>query len=135
MHRARHHVRGTADMHRRTTALAIAAVFLSTAPASAQALPPLDRAVGEVCFSTEPGYAGASWCYRPPGYTDVPERLHNNAASFESNADVTVYAIAWVGPGQCLYRTIWSGDRSPNWEWRNKLDAVQSDRPTDCQPG
>ncbi|MER7346426.1 hypothetical protein ABT390_13645 [Streptomyces aurantiacus] len=124
-------------MSRRAAALAIvlAAGFLSATPASAEGTRTLERGVGEVCFHTEPGYAGASWCYRPPGYADVPAPLHNNAASFESNADVTVYALDWVGPGDCLYRTIWTGDRSPNWEWRNKLDAVQSVRPTDCKPG
>ncbi|MFF0740178.1 hypothetical protein ACFYVL_07225 [Streptomyces sp. NPDC004111] len=61
--------------------------------------------------------------------------MHRKAASFESNADVTVYAIHWARPGECLYRTIWTGDRSTSWEWRNKLDAVQTDRPSDCQPG
>ncbi|MEV7003871.1 hypothetical protein AB0N62_40355 [Streptomyces sp. NPDC093982] len=124
-------------MFRRATTLtvALAAALLSAAPASAALAPDRSLAPGEVCFYTQPGYAGASWCYRPPGYADVPAPLHDNAASFESNADVTVYAIDWVRPGECLYRTIWTGDRSTNWEWRNKLDAVQSVRPTDCQPG
>lgn len=123
-------------MFRRTAALAtvITTAFLSAAPASAVSAPE-GASQGEVCFYTEPGYAGASWCYRPPGYADVPGSLHDNAASFESNADVTVYAIDWVRPGECLYRTIWTGDRSTNWEWRNKLDAVQSVQPTDCQRG
>ncbi|GGV21532.1 hypothetical protein [Streptomyces spectabilis] len=123
-------------MSRRTAPLAAAiaaAVLSAAAPASAAPAP--ERSRGDVCFYTEPGYAGASWCYRPPGYADVPAPLHDNAASFESNADVTVYAIDWVRPGECLYRTIWTGDRSTNWEWRNKLDAVQSVRPTDCRPG
>ncbi|MEU7579998.1 hypothetical protein AB0B50_20645 [Streptomyces sp. NPDC041068] len=124
-------------MPRRTAALAvvIAATLLSIAPASAAPAPDRAAGLGDVCFYTEPGYAGASWCYRPPGYADVPAPVHDNAASFESNADVTVYAIDWVRPGECLYRTIWTGDRSTNWEWRNKLDAVQSVEPTDCQRG
>ncbi|MCX5206236.1 hypothetical protein OG897_33135 [Streptomyces sp. NBC_00237] len=129
-------------MHRRAAALAlvIASAFLTAAPASAadaRALPAPDRAAapGDVCFYSEPNYAGASWCYRPFGYVDVPEAVHRKAASFESNADVAVYALHWTGPGQCLYRTIWTGDRSTSWEWRSKLDAVQSTKPSDCQPG
>ncbi|MEU8890759.1 hypothetical protein [Streptomyces sp. NPDC048442] len=127
-------------MHRRAAALAlvIAAAFLSAAPAEARGAhtpPAPDRAPGDVCFYSEPGYHGASWCYRPYGYIDVPEQVHRKAASFESNADVTVYAIHWVRPGECLYRTIWTGDRSTGWEWRDRLDAVQSVRPADCQPG
>ncbi|MER7174899.1 hypothetical protein [Streptomyces mesophilus] len=130
-------------MPRRAAALTLllAAAFLPTAPASAESarsLTAAERGVdpGAVCFHTEPGGDGASWCYRPSwGYADVPEPLHNNAASFESDADVTVYAIDWVSPSECHYQSIWPGDLSTNWEWRNKLDAVQSERPTDCQQG
>ncbi|MEV6108947.1 hypothetical protein AB0M28_30230 [Streptomyces sp. NPDC051940] len=124
--------------HRRAAALSfcLAALLLSAAPAGARTLPVEDAhtlpapvtatAPGDVCFYNETGYRGGSWCYRPFGYTDVPEHIHDNARSFESNADVTVYAIDHSG-GRCYYRKIWTGDRSPDWAWGSRIDGVATD--------
>ena len=73
------------------TVLAAFAV-LCAAPATAA------PAAGSVCFWTGAGQPGTSWCYTPPGYTDVPESLHDKAASFRSDADTAVYGMA-LGPG------------------------------------
>lgn len=94
--------------------------------------PTAQAAPGEVCFYTEPGYRGASWCYRPGGYTDVPGFLHDRARSFESNSDVVVYAIDHSG-GNCYHRRIWVGDRDPNWSWGSRIDGVATD-PQGCEP-
>ncbi|MEV5320872.1 hypothetical protein AB0K92_25035 [Streptomyces sp. NPDC052687] len=93
---------------------------------------PSQAAPGEVCFYTEPGYRGASWCYRPWGYSDVPGFLHDKARSFESNSDVVVYAIDHAG-GACYQRRIWVGDRDPNWSWGTRIDGVGTD-PQGCEP-
>jgi hypothetical protein len=60
-------------------------------------------AAGEVCFYAGTGFQGASWCYHPGGYADVPGFLTDRARSFESNSDVTVYAIDFAA-GHCYYR-------------------------------
>ncbi|MQY14675.1 hypothetical protein SRB5_48510 [Streptomyces sp. RB5] len=93
--------------------------------------PSYAAAPGDVCFYTEPGYRGASWCYRPFGYTDVPDYLHDRARSFESNSDVTVYAIDHAN-GRCYYRKIYTGDRSPDWAWGSRIDGVATD-PQGCE--
>jgi predicted amidohydrolase len=100
------------------------AVFATALPLTLAT--PSRAAVGEVCFYTEPGYKGTSWCYRPWGYVDVPDFLHNGARSFESNSDVIVYAIDHAG-GRRYYRKIWVGDRDPSWTWGNRIDGVATD--------
>ena len=106
-------------------ALAVAA-FATVLPMTLST-PSSAAAAGEVCFYTEPGYRGASWCYRPWGYADVPDFLHDKARSFESNADVVLYAIDHAPGGACYYRKIWVGDRSPDWAWGSRIDGVGSD--------
>lgn len=107
-------------------ALALAAL-LATAPAHGAA-----RA-GDVCFWTEPGQHGVSWCYTPPGYTDVPEFLHDKAASFRSTTDTAVYAIDWARD-TCYYRLIRGHDLADNWPWGARLDGV-ADTTMGCEVG
>ncbi len=108
-----------------TRVLAVA-VFTTVVPVTLSA-PTHAAGVGEVCFHTEPGYGGASWCYRPWGYADLPEYVHDKARSFESNSDVVVYAIDHAPGGRCYYRKIWAGDRDPNWTWGGRIDGVSTD--------
>lgn len=82
---------------------------------------------GDVCFYTQTHYNGASWCYRPAGYANVPDHIHDKARSFESNADVTVYALDFAG-ARCYYRAIWTGDRSTDWDWGRRIDGVATDK-------
>lgn len=117
-------------MRHSVTAAAFVAALVLSAPLVAA--PPAQAGVGEVCFYTEPGYRGASWCYRPWGYADVPDFLHDRARSFESNADVVVYAIDHGPAGHCYQRKVWVGDRDPNWAWGNRLDGVATD-PQGCE--
>ncbi|MFD4411917.1 hypothetical protein [Streptomyces sp. NPDC058466] len=111
------------------TALAAATSFLGASPATAAGAP----LAGDVCFWTGAGQHGTSWCYTPPGYTDVPEFLHDKAASFRSNADTAVYAIDW-GRGTCYYRLIRAHDLADNWPWGARLDGV-ADTTMGCEIG
>lgn len=112
-------------MRHSVTAAAFVAALALAAPLAAA--PPAQAGVGEVCFHTEPGYRGASWCYRPWGYADAPDHLHDRARSFESNSDVIVYAIDHGPGGRCYYRKIRVGDRSADWAWGNRIDGVATD--------
>ena len=76
---------------------------------------------------------GTSWCYTPPGYTDVPESLHDKAASFRSDANTAVYAIDWARD-TCFYRLIRAHDLADNWPWGARLDGV-SDTTMGCEVG
>ncbi|GGN57206.1 hypothetical protein GCM10011579_019220 [Streptomyces albiflavescens] len=101
------------------TALAAATALIGSVPATAAGAP----SAGDVCFWTAAGQHGSSWCYTPPGYTDVPEFLHDKAASFRSHADTAVYAIDW-GRDTCYYRLIRAHDLADNWPWGARLDGV-----------
>jgi hypothetical protein len=106
-----------------------ATALLGAAPAPAIGVP----SAADVCFWTAAGQHGSSWCYTPPGYTDVPEFLHDRAASFRSNADTAVYAIDW-GRDTCYYRLIRAHDLADNWPWGARLDGV-SDTTMGCEVG
>ncbi|MHA5047824.1 hypothetical protein [Streptomyces sp. SD15] len=121
----------------------LAAVPASAAPAAAPAssaarvpsatpAPAASRA-GDVCFWTAAGQHGSSWCYTPPGYTDVPDFLHDKAASFRSDADTAVYAIDWAR-GTCYHRLIRAHDLADNWPWGARLDGV-ADTAMGCEVG
>jgi hypothetical protein len=120
-----------------------AAVLLASAaflaPAAPAAAVPGSAAVhrapsaGAVCFWTAAGQHGTSWCYTPPGYTDVPDALHDGAASFRSDADTDVYAIDWAR-GTCYYRLIRAHDLADNWPWGARLDGV-ADITMGCEVG
>lgn len=112
-------------------ALLAAVAVLGAAPATTAA--PTAPAAGSVCFWTGAGQHGTSWCYTPPGYTDVPESLHDKAASFRSDADTAVYAIDWAR-GTCYYRLIRAHDLADNWPWGARLDGV-SDTTMGCEVG
>ncbi|WP_329535570.1 hypothetical protein OG568_43825 [Streptomyces sp. NBC_01450] len=114
-----------------STGLLASTVLLVAVPASA-ATSGASRA-GDVCFWTAAGQHGSSWCYTPPGYTDVPEFLHDKAASFRSNADTAVYAIDW-GRGTCYARLIRAHDLADNWPWGARLDGV-ADTTMGCEVG
>ncbi|WP_405922872.1 hypothetical protein [Streptomyces sp. NBC_00035] len=110
-----------------------AGAALATAAGAAPATALGARQAGDVCFWTGAGQHGSSWCYAPPGYTDVPEFLHDKAASFRSNADTAVYAIDW-GRGTCHYRLIRAQDLADNWPWGARLDGV-ADTAMNCEVG
>ncbi|CAM5243994.1 hypothetical protein GCM10010329_44040 [Streptomyces spiroverticillatus] len=103
----------------------------SAAPAAPAALP------GYVCFWSEPEEhgAGGGWCYNGTGYSEAEPRVKRHAKSFSNQTQDTFYALHFLRDGGCLYRTIYGGDYSPNWEWWEKFDGVQRSRPADCQPG
>ncbi|MFC7303080.1 hypothetical protein ACFQVC_02450 [Streptomyces monticola] len=110
-----------------------ASAVTTTAPAGAAALP------GYVCFWPEPGETGpgGGWCYNPTpgGFAEPEARVLRHAKSFASQVDKTVYALHFPGQGPCLQRTIHGGDWSGNWEWWNRLDAVDTNRHADCEAG
>ncbi|MGD1218845.1 hypothetical protein AB9Q10_10430 [Streptomyces krungchingensis] len=110
------------------TALAAAALLAAPSATASEA-----RRAGDVCFWTAAGQHGSSWCYTPPGYTDVPEFLHDKAASFRSTADTAVYAIDW-GRDTCHYRLIRARDLADNWPWGARLDGV-ADTTMGCEVG
>lgn len=112
---------------------ALAPAIVSTAPASASApgAGAVERGPGEVCFWTQPGQHGTGWCYKPPGYADVPESHHDKTASFRSDANQNLYAIDW-GRHDCYYRLIRPYDFSDNWSWGSRIDGV-SDKTEGCQ--
>ncbi|MFI6056205.1 hypothetical protein ACIBCO_39845 [Streptomyces violascens] len=97
-------------------------------PAAAPA--PTSSAVpsGHVYFWSGPNQmgAGGAWDYQPPGYREAAPRVKRQAHSFDSHASVTVYAISYQGGGGCLYRAIYPGDYSDNWEWAGKFDGVSN---------
>ncbi|MDR3084492.1 MAG: hypothetical protein LBV60_26855 [Streptomyces sp.] len=108
---------------------AVAALLPAAGLASASAV-----AAGRVCFWTEIGQHGQAWCYAPPGYADAEGTVvHRRAVSFSSSADRTLYAISYNASG-CLYRTIYAGDYSENWEWAGKFDGI-SDNNMGCEQG
>ncbi|AVH60938.1 hypothetical protein C4B68_03435 [Streptomyces dengpaensis] len=112
-------------------AAALAAALPGAAPAPATAVgAPL---AGDVCFWTAAGQHGSSWCYTPPGYTDVPDFLQDKAASFRTNADTAVYAIEW-GRDTCHHRLIRTHDLADNWPWGARLDGV-ADTTMGCEVG
>ncbi len=114
-------------------ALLAAVAALGTAPAAAAPTLASAPAAGSVCFWTGAGQHGTSWCYTPPGYTDVPEFLHDKAASFRSDADTAVYAIDWARD-TCYHRLIRAHDLADNWAWGARLDGV-SDTTMGCEVG
>ncbi|TJZ56785.1 hypothetical protein FCH28_04435 [Streptomyces piniterrae] len=111
--------------------LALTAAPPLTTPASA--LP------GKVCFWSEPGEmgAGGAWCYDPAagGFAVPADHVHRHAKSFSSQVNSTVYALHFPSQGPCLQRRIYGGDYSENWEWWDKLDAVDTRQHPDCEPG
>ncbi|MFJ2745184.1 hypothetical protein ACIO3O_36630 [Streptomyces sp. NPDC087440] len=92
---------------------------------------------GYVCFWSEPEEhgAGGGWCYNGTGYAEAETRVKRHAKSFSNQTQDTFYALHFQRDGGCLYRTIYGGDYSANWEWWEKFDGVQRGKPTDCQPG
>ncbi|MFD7708793.1 hypothetical protein ACFV6E_35640 [Streptomyces sp. NPDC059785] len=113
---------------------AVLAAALSLAAGPAVAAPATGAPLaGSVCFYTGAGQHGQSWCYTPPGYTDVPEFLHDKAAAYRSDADTDVYAIDWARD-TCYYRLIRAHDLADNWPWGARLDGV-ADTTMDCQVG
>ncbi|MDG4859731.1 hypothetical protein P8605_16495 [Streptomyces sp. T-3] len=127
----------------RRTAAILAAAFstlaLAALPgASAQASAPAPALPGKVCFWSQPNEHDpqGGWCYTPgTGFAVPAEHVLRKARSFTSQVNQTVYALHFPGSGPCLHRTIYGGDYDMDWEWGSKLDAIQTDRPTDCQPG
>ncbi|MYW70015.1 hypothetical protein GTY65_39075 [Streptomyces sp. SID8379] len=120
---------------KRTSVLALAVLTLAAGAAPAAAAPD-SRAMsgpGQVCFWTEPGQHGQAWCYAPPGYAEAENGTQRHAASFESRAGQTVYAISYT-VSNCLYREIRPDDYDENWVWANKLDGV-SDNTMGCERG
>jgi hypothetical protein len=91
------------------------------------------RGPGEVCFWTEPGQHGIGWCYKPPGYTDLPDSHHDKTASFRSDVNRDLYAIDWTRDG-CVYRLIRAYDYSDNWEFGARIDGI-GDTNMGCQQG
>lgn len=120
--------------------LALCGVVAALATTAAPPLvPPASALPGHVCFWPEPGETGAGggWCYNPAdgGFAVPPDRVLRHAKSFSSQVDRTVYALHFPRQGPCLQRTIWGGDYSGNWEWWDKLDAVDTTPHADCEPG
>ncbi|MFD5327968.1 hypothetical protein [Streptomyces sp. NPDC127092] len=117
-----------------TAAAAVAAVAATALPAPAAQAHVSHRASGSVTFWSEPNQQGSAWTYTPPGYYETGSPVQRHAYSFESNADVSVYAISYQGNGSCLYRQIHPGDWDNNWtSWATKFDGV-SDTTMDCEP-
>jgi hypothetical protein len=124
----------------RTIAVTISALAMSIGGSVAAAAPsqaataPSQAAAGQVCFWTETDFDGASWCYSPPGYVDVPEWLQDDAESFDArNLGQTVYAIDWTRQ-TCYYRKISPGDWGINWSWGSRIDGM-ADTTMSCAAG
>ncbi|GGO58130.1 MULTISPECIES: hypothetical protein [Streptomyces] len=109
---------------------ALAPALVSTAPASALG-PGVERGPGEVCFWTQPGQHGTGWCYKPPGYADLPESHHDKTASFRSDVNKNLYAIDWTRD-TCYSRLIRAYEFSDNWSWGSRIDGI-SDKTEGCQ--
>ncbi|NGN65811.1 hypothetical protein G5C51_18160 [Streptomyces sp. A7024] len=92
---------------------------------------------GYVCFWSEPEEHGpqGGWCYNGAGYAEARPDVKRHAKSFSNQTQDTFYALSFPREGPCLYRTIYGGDWSGNWEWWEKFDGVQRNKPTDCQQG
>jgi hypothetical protein len=89
-----------------------------------------------VCFYIDTSWEGGSWCYSPPGYTNVPDYIHDNAVSFSTPGLTSfVYVIDWARGNMCYYRKISPGDHRRNWDFGRRLDGVDSVLPEGCQPG
>ncbi len=121
------------NMNRLPSALAavlFAVALPMTLPAPSSAAEP-----GQVCFYSQPGHAGESWCYTPgSGFADAPDVVRGMARSFESSAGQAVYALHFPGGGgACQTRTIHPGDYSGDWGWDSKLDAVDTEPHADCE--
>lgn len=115
--------------------LVVVGLGVAAAPAGAAAGAGGARALPEhVCFWTEPGQHGNSWCYRPGGYAEVPVPVKRNAHSFSSDVNASTYAISWTRWG-CIYREIRAYDYSDQWDWADKLDGMDSNVPADCERG
>ncbi|WP_419997995.1 hypothetical protein [Streptomyces boninensis] len=101
------------------------------APAASAALP------GYVCFWSETEEHGpqGGWCYNGTGYAEARPDVKRHAKSFSNQTQDTFYALSFPREGPCLYRTIYGGDWSGNWEWWDKFDGVQRNKPADCQQG
>ncbi len=130
-------------MRLRTAAVITALTALSLGPtvhAPAQAGQQSALIGGEVCFWPEPEMMGpgGGWCYSGTGYTDVPERIHDHAGSFESRSNDSVFAIDHPSWGGCIYREIRGRDYNMHWmdnrDFGNKIDGVASEK-GGCQPG
>ncbi|MGW3299459.1 hypothetical protein AMK23_26425 [Streptomyces sp. CB02130] len=121
-------------MNRLPSVLA-AALFAAALPVT---LPALSSAAepGQVCFYSQPGHEGDSWCYTPgSGFADAPETVRRLARSFESSAGETVYALHFPGAGgTCQSRTLRPGDYSSDWDGGSKLDAVATNPLAECEP-
>jgi hypothetical protein len=85
-----------------------------------------DTPDGCVRFWDASNYAGRHWDYNPAsGYKDVPVEMHDHAHSFYSKAHRAVHAVNWFGEGHKETRVIHHGDHRWNWDFGEKLDAVQ----------
>ncbi len=113
--------------HSVTAAAFVSALALSTPLAIAAPSTPI-QGDGKVCFYAEPEYRGASWCYRPSGYAEVPGQLHGRARSFRAASGLIVYAIDHGPDGRCYARKIWVDDRSADWAWGSRMDGVSTDK-------
>jgi hypothetical protein len=92
---------------------------------------PVDKAKretpdGTVRFWGNTNYGGPHWDYTPSsGYQDAPPGIHDHALSFYSKVHDAVHAVNWFGEGQKETRVIRRGDHRWNWDFGEKLDAVQ----------
>jgi hypothetical protein len=112
--------------------LASAAPAVPAAPTAPAAVPP-----GHVYFWAERGQMGpgGAWDYAPPGYREAEPRVKRHAYSFDSHAQVSVYAIHFRAGGGCLYREIRPDDYDDDWsDWATKFDGV-SDTKMGCEAG
>jgi hypothetical protein len=129
-------------MRLRAAALSTAVVCTAATPAAATgpapALPAVGAALpGHVCFWPEPNEMGpgGGWCYNGTGFAEAAPHVKRHAKSFSNQSQETFYVLHFPGGGGCLYRTVHGGDHASYWECWDKLDGVQSSRPTDCSPG
>jgi hypothetical protein len=127
-------------MRLRAAALSTAVVCTAATPAAATgpALPAVGAALpGHVCFWPEPNEMGpgGGWCYNGTGFAEAAPHVKRHAKSFSNQSQETFHALHFPGGGGCLYRTVYGGDYASYWAWWDKLDGVQSSRPTDCSPG
>lgn len=92
---------------------------------------------GHVCFWPEPDEMGPGGgrCYNGTGFAEAAPHVKRHAKSFSNQSQETFYALHFPAGGGCLYRMVHGGDCASYWEWWDKLDGVQSSRPTDCSPG
>ncbi|MEV0317790.1 hypothetical protein ACIBKX_03505 [Streptomyces sp. NPDC050658] len=115
---------------------AFAALFTAVAPAAVAepSAAPAATPPGRICFWTQPGMMGQSWCYGPPGYAEAENGTQRNAHSFESRYNGSVYAISYGSGSSCVYREIRTDDYDEDWSWAGKLDGV-SHETMGCEPG